>query len=211
MKSKSPLYIIMLILMFALGAASMWVLLRNQNRSFAEDDPCADLVVVEQGVDTDEAELDPLAIADSESPEEMPAEDATDIAVDGEDSATDALNEWERLVNKYAGSDKGKIECGIDFIKEFKKTFDMLSDEQKKDSIHDALNLLSNGYEMLLAAILLDESEPEGVLECIYADIMNRDDAVKTPIFEMLAEDTAHPLSVKAAEWLRQMKEKKGL
>ena len=202
---KKFIYGATLILMFALGAASMWVLLRNKNQTLEKEDPCVDLVVVEQGVDKDDAELDPLAIADSESPEEMPAEDATDIAVDGEDSATDALNEWERLVNKYAGSDKVKIECGIDFIKEFKKTFDMLSDEQKKESIHDALNLLPNGYEMLLAAILLDESEPEGVLECIYADIMNRDDAVKTPIFEMLAGNTAHPLSVKAAEWIQDM------
>lgn len=47
------------------------------------------------------------------------------------------------------------------------------------------------------------------MLEDIYSDIMNRDDDVKTPIFEMLAENTAHPLSVKAAEWIREMKTNK--
>ena len=36
-------------------------------------------------------------------------------------------------------------------------------------------------------------------------------DVVKTSIFEMLSENTAHPLSIKAAEWLQEMKEKKGL
>ena len=210
MKLKKLLYIMMLALMFALGAGSAWVYLHWSSLSCVDEDPCADLIVVEQGVEDEMTEIDPLSVPDVEAPGEMPVGDVSDgnsAAVDGTSAPDDAaVEEWESLVNGYAEQpSQATGEIRLKQICAFKESFDALSLKAKVESIHDALNLLPDGQVDFLAAILLDSQEPENVLECIFMDLLNRNTEMVADVLAMVAENESHPLASKSQEWLQNL------
>jgi hypothetical protein len=207
---KKFIYGATLILMFALGAGTMWVYLHRSSPTYVEEDPCADLIVVEQGVDEEVKDTDPLSVVDVEPPGDMPAEDVSGDSGVARDGTSEldavAIEVWERLVKGYAEQPSTLTgDARIKQIYAFKESFDSLSLKSKVDSIHDALNLLSDGQVDFLAAIFLDSQEPEDVLESIYMDLLNRNTETVADVFAMVAENESHPLALKSREWLQDM------
>ena len=207
MKLKKLSFFLILVLMFAFGAGTMWMYFRCSSSYCSDDDPCADLIVVEDGSGYDFLEVDPLAAVEVEAPGEMLATSEDGMESGGEDENVSALKNWEMRVKECVESERAsQDQDDTDALIAFKKSFDSLSEEDKKTSVHDALNLLPEGKEHFLAVILMDENEPLEVLESIYVDLMNRPDEVKIPVLEMLKEIVSHPFSEKASEFLRDAK-----
>lgn len=84
----------------------------------------------------------------------------------------------------------------------FKRVFDSLTEEEKLENVHHAVNLIGDENIACLEEILFDLSEPREVMETIYHDILNREEELKTRILKRLSKSSDHPLQSDAAEIL---------
>jgi len=118
-----------------------------------------------------------------------PAPDPAEQCVETFDALTDA---WE------APAKKGVTMKDVDgFVAAFRR----IPADRRDECVHRALNLIPDENVMLLAGILMDKSMDNETRETVFADILNRDEAVKTPILREVQKDKSHPCW-KDANWL---------
>ena len=75
------------------------------------------------------------------------------------------------------------------FVAQFRK----VPTARKEECLHRALNLVPDENVMLLAGILMDKSQDKELVELVYNDVLNRDEAVKKPILQQIFKDKDHP------------------
>jgi hypothetical protein len=78
-------------------------------------------------------------------------------------------------------------------VLDFKAKFNRVPANRKVECLQRALNLLPDEHVLLLAGILMDKTQERDVVELVYRDILNRPDAVKTPVLKQIYADREHP------------------
>ena len=78
-------------------------------------------------------------------------------------------------------------------VDEFVAQFRKVPKARKDECLHRALNLVPDENVMLLAGILMDKSQDKDLIETVYNDVLNRDEAVKKPILQQIFKDREHP------------------
>ena len=78
-------------------------------------------------------------------------------------------------------------------VDEFVAQFRKVPKARKDECLHRALNLVPDENVMLLAGILMDKSQDKELIETVYNDVLNRDEAVKQPILQQIFKDREHP------------------
>ena len=127
---------------------------------------------------TDDEDSGPAAVPDSEEEEASEAEKAA--------------KEWTELIDTFYAADPPRMVTRADRARA-KAKFDALADADKDENIHHAMNLLPDESVALVYDILFDKTEPADVIDVIFSDILNRDEAIKNPVMKQIAADRGHP------------------
>jgi hypothetical protein len=127
------------------------------------------------------------------------------------DPAT-ALKSWEDRLTLYTEEGaKERAKATPVTVKEQEELRDLFSDlspEAQIENIHHAMNLLPDETVEVVFGILFDTSQSPEVLNAIFHDVLNRDEAIKNPMMETIAKDKTHPMYVESARILDIVKEK---
>ena len=86
-------------------------------------------------------------------------------------------------------------------IDAFAESFRNVPADRKDECIHRALNLIPDENVMLLAGVLMDKQQPAEIVDAIFGDILNRDEAVKLPVLKEIIKDPKHKCW-KDAAWI---------
>lgn len=113
------------------------------------------------------------------TPEEL-AEAAEEKAVETFDNLTD---KWQEPTK----------EVTMDDIDRFLQTFRMVPEKRREECLQRALNLVPDENVMLLVGVLMDKSLGKEMVELVFNDVLNRDEAVKQPILQQVFKDKTHP------------------
>ena len=101
------------------------------------------------------------------------------------------VEDFDALTDKWMEpSDDGVTMAEVDA---FAAMFRKVPEARKEECLQRALNLVPDDNVMLLAGILMDKTQPKELLELVYNDILNRDEAVKNPILKQIYQDKEHP------------------
>lgn len=137
------------------------------------------------------------------TPEQIDAEVAAQLAELAEREPLTSVGNFEQSVQDVTEMWRdADIEITADIAKEFKAEFDKMSEAEKVENIHEALNRFDDNYLECLKAIVTDASEPAEVLEKTVYDLGNRDWDNVRPIFEEIAANPQHSQNAAAKEWL---------
>lgn len=90
---------------------------------------------------------------------------------------------------------------------ELRNLFCDLSPEAQIENINHAMNLLPDETVEVVYGILFDTSQPAEVLNVIFHDLLNRDEAIKNPMMEEIVKNKKHPMYVESARILDIVKE----
>ncbi len=101
------------------------------------------------------------------------------------------VNEFDDLVDKWMKPSAKDVT--IADIDNFAKSFRKIPKTRQDECIHRALNLIPDGNVMLLAGLLMDKTIGKEVVEAVFTDVLNRDEAVKKPILQQIFKDKSHP------------------
>lgn len=101
------------------------------------------------------------------------------------------VDAFDALTDKWMES--GSSGVSMKDVDEFSARFREVPHSRKEECLHRALNLIPDGNVMLLAGILFDKSLDRDLLEAVFNDILNRDEAVKKPVMEQIFKDKTHP------------------
>ena len=102
------------------------------------------------------------------------------------------VDEFDAETDRWMDADKTNPPA-IKDIDAFHAKFKALPKNRKDECLHRALNLIPDENVMLLVGILMDKSEDKEMVETIYNDVLNRDEAVKKPILQTIFKDKEHP------------------
>lgn len=111
-----------------------------------------------------------------------------------------ALERIENLQDGKKGLSKSDVA-------NFKAAFDALDADEKLFQSNHCNVILEDSSVDCLKAILLDTNEPEDVLNAIFYELCNRDDAIKLPMLEEVSSLADHPNQSDARELLSSLKE----
>lgn len=122
------------------------------------------------------------------------AEPAPEMTDDEKTAAEDEkrVDEFDAMVDKWMEPSRGKAVSMAD-VDAFREQFRKVPKARKEECVHRALNLIPDDNVMLLAGILFDKAQDKEILDLVYNDILNRDEAVKKPILKELFKDKEHP------------------
>jgi hypothetical protein len=118
----------------------------------------------------------------------------------------EALKQWEARLLLYT-EDGAKERVATTPVTEQEQEelcncFSALTPEQKLENINHAMNLLPDETFTVVRGILLDTAQPPEVVNVIFHDLLNRDEAIKYPLLKEIAKNKAHPMYVEAARIL---------
>lgn len=113
------------------------------------------------------------------------------------DSEEKSIDTFDALTDSWVEAEKGSVE--LKDIDEFVKTFKNIPPARRDECIHRALNLIPDERIMLLAGVLMDKTVDAEIIETVFQDILNRDEAVKKPILQQIFQDKTHPCWADAA------------
>ena len=149
------------------------------------------------------AERDGTGRRPPDAPEPGPADAAPPSQEAGDPSESDGdrreADAFDALVDGWMEARPAGV--SIEDVEGFRRAFARVPGESREECLHRALNLIPDENALLLAGVLLDKSFGKDVLEAVFNDILNRDDAAKLPVLKSLYGDRAHPCWADAA-WI---------
>ena len=101
------------------------------------------------------------------------------------------VEDFDQLTDKWMVPAKGGVT--MKDVDAFAALFRKVPKNRKDECLHRALNLIPDENVMLLAGILMDKSQDKELVELVYNDVLNRDEAVKKPILQQIFKDKDHP------------------
>jgi len=116
-------------------------------------------------------------------------------------TATNAITtnaEWEDKLEAILGSEGEDSEK----VKQLFAMFSQLPEDGQVEVAQHLSNLVSDQDYAPLGKLLTDPKEPEGVLDVLIADLLNRPNATKLPLLLEVARNAQHPKAVEAKDLL---------
>jgi len=80
--------------------------------------------------------------------------------------------------------------------------FREMSEESRMEEVHHAMNLLPDESVAVMYGVLFDKTQPEEIMDVIFSDILNRDEAIKNPMMREIKKDKDHPMYTESARIL---------
>jgi hypothetical protein len=127
---------------------------------------------------------------------------STSDAEKGSRDAAKALKDWSVQLESYCG------EAGVDKVVTpedqvaVADVFNKLDSPQQLEQIRQAMNLLPDKTVQVVYGILFDNTQPEEVVDVIFSDLLNRNEAIKNPVMEQIVKDKKHPMYFESARIL---------
>lgn len=123
-----------------------------------------------------------------------PAENADEPQTAAEEAA--AIEEaqveaFDQLTDRW--TEPAQHGVSLQAVEDFAAAFRRVPQQRQDECIHRALNLIPDENVMLLAGVLMDKTMDREVVETVFNDVLNRDEAVKQPILRQIFKDKAHP------------------
>ena len=115
------------------------------------------------------------------------------------------LNDWSVKLESYCGEsvvDKGVTHEDQRAVVEL---FNKLESSQQLEEIQHAMNMLPDRTVQVVYGILFDSTQSKEVVDVIFSDVLNRDDAIKNPVMEEIVKDKKHPMYFESARILDVM------
>ena len=178
----------------ALGLLLWWMSAageRNDVASTTDMDGEQTTVTAEAVMSADDI-VDEANEQDNEALSGSDANQSDDEDEDEEDPIEKQVSIFDAEVDKWMDAEKTKSPSIKDET-EFNAMFKALPADRKEECLQRALNLIPDKNVMLLVGILMDKSVDKELLELVYNDILNRDEAVKQPILKTIYKDKTHP------------------
>ena len=197
-------------LLVALLAVDVWMKIEKEpakeevaeKSDTTEEEPESDTTEEDSEPETPEDEPEP------ETPEEDPASDTTEeepesgmaegdaepakteeeMQADREEALVDAFDD---MVDKWREPVDSDVPMAD--VEKFRQQFNKIPDARKEECLQRALNLLPDANIMLFAGILIDKEQPREYLDLVFNDLLNRDEAVKKPLLQLIYKDKEHP------------------
>lgn len=72
--------------------------------------------------------------------------------------------------------------------------FREMTEENRMEEVHHAMNLLPDESIAVIYGVLFDKTQPEDIMDVIFSDILNRDEAIKILMMREIAKDPTHPM-----------------
>lgn len=113
-----------------------------------------------------------------------------------------ALKDWSVQLESYCG------EAGVDKVVTPEDqvavvdVFNKLDSTQQLEQIRQAMNMLPDKTVQVVYGILFDNTQPEEVVDVIFSDLLNRNEAIKNPVMEQIIKDKKHPMYFESARIL---------
>jgi hypothetical protein len=113
-----------------------------------------------------------------------------------------ALKDWSVQLESYCG------EAGVDKVVTTEDqvavvdVFNKLDSTQQLEQIRQAMNMLPDKTVQVVFGILFDNTQPEEVVDVIFSDLLNRNEAIKNPVMEQIVKDKKHPMYFESARIL---------
>jgi len=76
--------------------------------------------------------------------------------------------------------------------------FREMSEDSRLEEVHHAMNLLPDESVAVMYGVLFDKTQPEEIMDVIFSDILNRDEAIKHPMLDIIRKDKDHPMHPEA-------------
>ena len=178
-----------------IGGLLWWWTASDATEASAESENSAEVVQEndDEQVNSEDASEGEASEGEAEAEQaEEEAEQAEDEAEEPEDPEEKQVSGFDEEVDKWMEVENTKPP-ELKQIEAFVAKFKGLPDARKEECLQRALNLIPDANVLLLAGILMDKSVDRQYMESIYNDILNRDEAVKQPILEIIYEDKTHP------------------
>jgi hypothetical protein len=109
-----------------------------------------------------------------------------------------SLTNWEDKLDFIIGSD----DEDTNKVKQLFALFPTLPEDGKEEAAIHLSNLISDEDYAPLAELLKDATLPEAVLDTLMADVLNRPNSLKMPLFLELARNPQHPNSEESRDLL---------
>lgn len=106
--------------------------------------------------------------------------------------------EWEDQLEAILGSDGEDTQK----VKQLFAMFPQLPEDGQVEIAQHLSNLVSDQDYAPLGKLLTDPKQPEGVLDVLIADLLNRPNGTKLPLLLELARNAQHPKAVEAKDLL---------
>jgi len=130
-------------------------------------------------------------VADAKTPEPEQPEEPMTPEERAEAEETKLVDAFDALTDKWMEpSAKGVTMADVDA---FVKQFATVPKARKEECLQRALNLIPDENVMLLAGVLMDKTQDKELVELVFNDVLNRDEAVKKPIMLEIFKDKTHP------------------
>src|SRR6266567_3605330 len=113
-------------------------------------------------------------------------------------SATTTNAEWEDKLEAIVGSEGEDAEK----VKQLFAMYPQLTEDGKVEVAQHLSNLVSDQDYTPLGKLLTDSKQPEGVLDVLIADLLNRPNGTKLPLLLEVAKDPQHPKAIEAKDLL---------
>ena len=169
------------LVMAAAVGASWWLL--PGGASSGREAPAVDVAVGRETPAPDRAG-EPGGLATAADAEESPTE--TEKA-EGES----LVEAFDLLTDRW--TEPAQDGVSMRAVEDFVAAFRRVPSERQDECIHRALNLVPDENVMLLAGVLMDKTMDREVVETVFNDVLNRDEAVKRPILQQIFKDKTHP------------------
>ena len=126
---------------------------------------------------------------------------ASQTLTDGGPSATgtNLMSGWEDKVDEILGS----TSPDADKAKQMIEMFPTLPADGQEEVVRHLTNLLPDQDYGLMHSFLTDASLPEGVLDVLLGDALNRPNSLKLPALLEVARNTQHPKAAEAKDFLQ--------
>jgi hypothetical protein len=141
-----------------------------------------------------------IAAGGSHSQTPVGASPATNPAIPAMAAATttNLTTEWEDKIDEILGGD----DDDTNKVKQLFALFPALPEDGQDEVAEHLSNLLSDEDYAPLGDLLKNPTLPESVLDTLIADVLNRPNAIKLPMFLELARNPDHPKSEEGRDYL---------
>ena len=131
------------------------------------------------------------AAVSAERPAQQPATPQTDDEERRDEEEQKAVDDFDDETDKWMDPESTKPPK-MSEINAYADKFKRLPDARKQECLQRALNLVPDENVMLIVGILMDKTIDKELVELVFNDILNRDEAVKKPILETIYRDRSH-------------------
>jgi hypothetical protein len=116
--------------------------------------------------------------------------------------AEETLKDWNVKLESYCGEPAlDKVVTHEDQIATV-ELFNKLDSNQQLEQIQQAMNVLPDSTVQVVYGILFDNTQAEEIVNVIFSDLLNRNDAIKYPVMEEILKDKNHKMYVESARIL---------